>query len=303
VCDPFRFTGDALADERQSVYPVAVFRPEGRPTHLTPVVVGLQRMAAPYRWNAFLVPTLLAMGLACVLFDTPLAGERSLARCHNGDVLAELLPLAERGVVLRSGLVPLLMEAVARDLRTVLALVRDRHGLADDRVALFGVSLGVLLSSLAFARDGVGARLLGALGHADLRRFARSYAPRFTALAASLPGRLLARLAAQWFGPKVRTAVDFLGVLRDLGSARTGALEADLMRYADRVGAGRRVRFLVGQDDRLVRPEDAAACAARIADGASYAVPGLGHGQSCFGPSFVEHVRFFVGTQLGDWSR
>jgi hypothetical protein len=106
VCDPFRFTGNASVDERLSAYPVVVFRPEGRPAHHTPAVVGLQGMAAPYQWNAFLVPTLLDMGIACVLFDTPLAGERSLARCHQGDVLAELLPLVERGVSLRSGLVP-----------------------------------------------------------------------------------------------------------------------------------------------------------------------------------------------------
>ena len=230
LSSPFRFTGDPLADERLSAYPVAVFQPQARPAHDTPVVVGLQGMAAPYQWNAFLVPTLLDMGMACVLFDTPLAGERSLARRHDGDVLAELLPLVERGVILRSGLFPLLMEAVARDMQTVLGLVRERHGLAGDRVALFGVSLGVLLASFAFTRDGVGARLLGALGHADLCRFAHSYAPRCTALAASLPGRLLGRLAALGFGPKARVAVDFLAVLRDLGGGHANILGADPMR-------------------------------------------------------------------------
>jgi hypothetical protein len=302
VSNLFRFTGDAVVDERLSAYPVAVFQPQGRPTHKMPVVVGLQGIAAPYQWNAFLVPTLLDMGIACVLFDTPLAGERSLARCHRGDIFAELLPFVERKVAIQEALVPLLMEAVARDLQIVLGLVRERHGLREDRVALFGVSLGTLLASFAFTRDGVGARLLGTLGHADLRRFARSYAPSFTSLAVSWPGRLGARLAALWFGAPLRTAFDFLTVLHELGAERAHLRDADPMHYADRVGSERRVRFLVGQEDRLVRPRDAAECAARFADGVSYAVPGLGHGKSRFGPSFVEHVRFFLGTQLSDWS-
>jgi hypothetical protein len=63
------------------------------------------------------------------------------------------------------------------------------------------------------------------------------------------------------------------------------------------------VRLLVGQEDRLVRPTDAAVCAARLPDGECYIVPGLGHGSTWRGPSFVERVRYFLGTQLGDWRR
>jgi hypothetical protein len=71
VSHPYTFTGSAAVDERLSGYPVAVFLPYGRPAQETPLVVGLQGMAAPYQWNAFLVPTLLELGIACVLFDTP----------------------------------------------------------------------------------------------------------------------------------------------------------------------------------------------------------------------------------------
>ena len=73
--------------------------------------------------------------------------------------------------------------------------------------------------------------------------------------------------------------------------------QANPMSYADRVDPGRQVRFLVGREDHLVRPEDALACARRFPDGACYVVPGLGHG----GPGFEDHVRYFVATQLGDW--
>src|SRR5208282_5762128 len=90
---PYEFTGHTVADERLSGYPVAVFQPQGRDPRHTPVVVGLQGMAAPYQRNGFIVPTLLEMGIACVLLDTPMAGERSLARDYRGDAVSEVTAL------------------------------------------------------------------------------------------------------------------------------------------------------------------------------------------------------------------
>src|SRR5207245_2917149 len=115
-------------------------------------------------------------------------------------------------------------------------------------------------------------------------------------------GRLLSRLAALWFGPSLRVAVAFLSVLREVGKGRPHFAGADPMTFADRVGPDRRVRFLVGQEDRQVRVADAIACSARFPDGACYVVPGLDHGGSRFGPAFVEHARYYLATQLGDWS-
>lgn len=301
VHHPFEFTRIPEVDERLSGFPVAVFQPERRPPGETPVVIGLQGMAAPYQWNAFLVPTLLDMGMACVLFDTPFAGERSLARNYRGNVVSEIVPLLERNTPLRVGLVPLLMEAVARDMRTVIELAQQRHGLSDPRRALFGVSLGTLLAAFSFMRDGTGSRLLGTLGHADLHRFARGYTPRFALLAASLPGRLLGKLLGLILGPAVPATVDFMGVLRELCSGGPICKDCNPMSFLERVSPDRRARFLVGQEDRLVQPADAQACAARFPDGACYVVPGMSHGQGSMGPSFVEHVRYFVSTQLGDW--
>lgn len=297
----YPFTSNTIIDERLSSYPVVVFQPHNRAAHETPIVIGLQGMAAPYGWNAFLVPTLLDMGIACVLFDTPLAGERSLARKFNGDVVSEVVPLLEQNVVVQASLVASLMDCVGRDFQTVLGLVRERHGLHDGRVALFGVSLGTLLASFAFMRDGVGCRLLGTLGHADLYHFARSYTPAWTPLLTSLPGRLLGKLAGLCFGRVVPAGLDFLAVLREVCMGGDHCIAANPMSFIDRVGTGRWVRFLVGQDDSLVKPTDAVACARRFSDGDCFIVPGLAHGISRFGPSFVDHVRTFVGTQLGDW--
>src|SRR5205814_997722 len=119
---PGVLTGDAAADERLSGLPLAVFQP-AREAATTPLVIGLQGIGAPYQWNAFLVPTLLERGIACALFDTPFAGERSLARNYLGDIVSEIVPLVKRRVRLDAGLMPRLMDVVARDLLVVRGLL------------------------------------------------------------------------------------------------------------------------------------------------------------------------------------
>jgi len=294
---PFAFVDNDEANERLSGFPLVVFLPPRRTADLTPVLIGLQGMAAPYQWNTFLIPLLLDKGIACVLFDTPFGGERSLCRNYTGDVVGELATLAERGVRITSLLVANMMEAMARDFRLVLSLLRERHGLIDPRLALFGVSMGTLLASFAFMRDGVGQRLLGTIGHADLPRFAASYAPRFTPLLSSLPVRLLGLLLSRVVGRQVDASLAFVSVLHELIGSLNNTFGVNPMDYAGRVKRGRRVRFLVGREDPLVYASDAQACAARFPDGACYVVPGLGHG----GNGFEDHVRYFVATQLGDW--
>jgi hypothetical protein len=292
---PFTFTGDRRVDTAVTGYPVAVFLPDGRPAAETPVVLALQGMAAPFQWNAFLVPTLLDMGIACVFFETPMAGERSLSR-SNGNVLDEVVACEALGVPVTSKVILSLTECVTRDIGTVFRMLEDRHGLTDPRRALFGVSLGTLFTSHAFLRDGHGQRLLGTIGHADMPAFARSFAPAGTNLLAKLPRQVLGAAARLGVPKRVVAGLHFLKVLEELGRATPHLACANPMTFAHKAG-DRRVRFLVGGADRLVRPADAHACAARFADGEAYVVPGMTHG----GAGFVDHVRTFVGTQLGDW--
>ena len=301
VRHPFEITGRKEVDDALSSYPLAVFQPHGRDPGHTPLLIGLQGVSAPYQWNGFLVPTLLDMGIACVLFDTPLAGERSLIRDHPGDVVRQVTALAARGVRFTLAIVCSLIEAVSRDVTTVLDLLRDRHGLRDDRVSLFGISLGCLLSAHSFTRDGVGQRLLGVIGHADLPSFARSYTPTFAPLLVSFPGQLISKVLSYCLGHFPLAARDFLTILTQLGSGGDACMAANPMSYVGRVDSSRRARFLVGRDDRLLDPADAKACAGRFPGGECYVVPGMAHGTTNWGPSFVEHVRYFVSTQLGDW--
>jgi hypothetical protein len=296
--EPFRFTGHAEVDDRLSGFPVAVFQPEQRSPAETPVVFMLQGMAAPYQWNGYLVPTLLDMGIGCVLFDAPLGGERSLARTHMGDILGEARALAQRGILPRGELFPAVLNAVARDFTRIIGLIEELHGLTDPRRALFGVSLGALLSGYAFTRDGIGERLLAVIGHTDLVRFARSYVAAYATRAATLPLRLFGRRFATMLGPR-GIPLGFLTMIAE----QTGrqSIASNPMTYLDRVGPGRRARFLVGAEDRFVRPADAIACAGRFRDGECLVIPGMGHGGSKFNRPFVEEVRNFIGTQLGDW--
>jgi len=295
---PCVLTGAAGVDERLSGYPLAVFQPHGRPLEETPLVIGLQGIAAPYQWSEFIVPTLLDMGIACAMFDTPFAGERSLIRTHSGDIVSELVPLVKRRVRVGGEIMPRFMEVVGRDLFFVRDLLAERHGLTDERLALFGVSLGALLCSFAFTRDGLGQRLLCAIGHSDLRLFARSYAPALTPILATAPVRLLGRMAALFNAPWLTATTEFSAILNALGRDYPYLRAANPMSYVDRVEPGRRARFLVGAADPVVRPEDAGAVARTFPDGECYVVPGLDHG----GDGFVDHVRYYLGTQLGDWA-
>lgn len=291
------FTGNHEVDERLSSYPVALFQPQGRQPEETPILVGLQGIAQPYMYNGFLVPVLLDMGIACVLFDTPLAGERSMIRNGKGDIVSEIVPLVARRIHIRSSLVHNIMKAVARDVRTVLDLAGERHGLRNARRALFGVSLGALLTSYAFLRDGTGERLLGAIGHADLPRFARSYTPSAARWLATLPARVLAELGGWFYSQGLAATLQFLAVLNELAYGSAALAAANPMTYALKAG-DRRVRFLVGNADPVVRTVDAQWCADRFPEGGYYVVPGMAHG----GDGFVGHARYYVQTQLSDWS-
>lgn len=295
---PFAFTGNAEVDERLSAFPVAVFLPAERRAEETPVVVGLQGMAQPFTYNGFLVPTLLDMGIACVLLETPFAGERSLLRTCCGEIIQEIVPLVTRRVRIRRTLVLRILEAVAGDLLAVFRLLGTRHGLVDERRALFGVSFGALLSAFAFLRDGTGERLLGAIGHSDLPRFAHSYTPALARWLATLPARALAQLGAWVYGDGAAAGLRFLAVLNELARGFPMLAEANPMTYVAKAGR-RRVRFLVGDADPVVQAVDAQRCAERFADGACYVVPNMAHG----GDGFIGHARYYVETQLGDWRR
>lgn len=300
VHHPYCHFNHSDADRALSSYPLAVFLPPDAGAH-TPLVIGLQGMAAPFTWNAFLVPVLLDYGIACAFFDTPLAGERSLIRDESGEILRQVTPLVERGIPLTVRLVEGMFESVARDLTFVRGLLAERHGLVDERVALFGVSLGCLMASYAFLRDGLGQRLLGVIGHADLRAFAKSYTPYLAPLLGSTPAWAVARALALFLGSYPQASVEFLALLGELAGENPIAKKINPMSYADRALPTRPMRFLVGREDPLLKHEDARACATLFPDAAAYVVPGLAHGTTAFGPTFEDHVRYYVATQLSDW--
>lgn len=301
IDEPFTFTGVTDIDERLSGFPVAIFIPQNRPPHQTPLVIGLQGMCAPYGLNAFIVPTLTQMGIAVALFDTPLAGERSLVRTFSAIVQNEIQPLCDRNIPFDTKLILQTFHCTARDINLARDLCRNRYNLTDSRLALFGVSMGVLQNAFAFTAYGIGERLLGAIGHGDLQRFAKSWgSPILPELAVSPIGNLAEALLDK-FPPNLKAIIPVLRLAKSLKDPDKYSRACNPMTYIDKVKLPRRVRFLIGENDPLVKIKDAKACAKLFPDGECYVVPGMGHGTHHFGPLFVDHVRYFLATQLGDW--
>ncbi len=299
--EPFPYTGIADIDERLSGFPVAVFLPQNRPVEHTPLVIGLQGMCAPYGWNAFIVPTLTQMGIAVALFDTPLSGERSLVRSFTSVVEKEIKPLIERDVCFDTKLLLHIFRQIAVDIARIRNFCCERYGLGDSRLALFGVSMGVLQAAYAFNADGLGERLLGTIGHANLQSFAQSWGHWFLPELAASPFGGLAEVILQRVKPEMKPLVKVLQLANNLKYPDEHSNACNPMTYIDRVEPTRRVRFLVGANDQLVSKQDAIECAKCFADGDCYVVPGMGHGTKKWGFSFVDHVRYFLVTQLADW--
>ncbi|KAF3888404.1 MULTISPECIES: alpha/beta hydrolase family protein [Nostocales] len=295
--EPINLTGVKDIDEQLSGFPVAIFLPHNRSPDQTPLVIGLQGMSAPYGWNAFIVPTLTQMGIAVALVETPFAGERSLVRTFTALVENEIEPLLERNIAFDTELLLRIFQCVARDIIAVRNFCCQCYGLTDSRLALFGVSMGVLQTGYAFTSLGIGDRLLGTIGHTNLQSFGKSWGYNILPdLAASPLGGLLRQVR-----PDLKPRLEVLQVAKKLKDGDRYSRECNPMTYVERVNPSRRARFLVGDCDRMVRVQDARACAQRFPDGACYVVPGLGHGYTNDGRTFVDHVRYFLMTQLEDW--
>ncbi|TAE56830.1 MAG: alpha/beta hydrolase [Nostocales cyanobacterium] len=298
--EPYNYTGIADIDDRLSGFPVAVFLPSHRKPQDTPLIIGLQGMCAPYQWNHFIIPTLTQMGIAVALFDTPFGGERSLVRTFTASVENEIKPLIERGINFDTQLLAKVFEKTALDIKNVHNFCCEKYHLSE-RLGLFGVSMGVLFSGYAFTAYGVGDRLLGTIGHADLPSFANSWGRGIlTDLAASPLGNL-AELILEKMQPQLKPMVQMLRLANNLKYPDKYAQIFNPMSYIEKVELPRKARFLVGAEDPLVDIKNAQSCAKCFPDGECYIVPGLGHGNSKFGLKFTDHVRYFLGTQLGDW--
>ncbi|NET72837.1 MAG: alpha/beta hydrolase [Sphaerospermopsis sp. SIO1G2] len=299
-CKPYNYTGISDIDDRLSSFPVAVFLPSHRNPQDTPLVIGLQGMCAPYQWNHFIIPTLTQMGIAVALFDAPFAGERSLVRTFTAVPENEIKPLIERGINFDTQLLAKVFEQTALDIRHIQNFCSEKYHL-NQRLGLFGVSMGVLFSSYAFTAYGIGERLLGTIGHADLPNFANSWGKGILTDVAASPVGMLTEILLGKIQPQIKTLVQMLKLANNLKYSDQYASLFNPMNYIHQVELHRKARFLVGAEDPLVNIKNAQNCAKSFPDGECYVVPGMGHGKQKFGPSFVDHVRYFLGTQLQDW--
>ena len=257
-------------------------------------------------------------GLGAVLIDTPLGGSRRIAEGHPGLDLAEL---ARRGVDLDVPFATRLFDGVAADLAAAFAFAEAEHGLGADRRALFGVSFGCLLSSLAFARDGVGDRLFGAIGHPDLPAMARGLVDSFAQFSGLPPAvvagglRLgpVADVAARRMGGEPAVGLlRFARLLAALGRGGRALDGLDPVRFAPEVGApagggDRPAHFLAGALDPVAPPEVVRAAAAAFSTSTVEVLPGLGHGwyvgaRPAGAESFERSCGAWLVRHLADWT-
>ena len=314
---PHTVTGDAELDRALATVRVLVFAPDH--PERAPVVTLLQGITAPLERSGPLVAPLLDAGFGLVLFDTPLGGERRAGSGPRGSELAEIGRRAN--LTLDVAFAERLFGGVALDFPAALGIAAERHGLAEGirpaggRLALFGVSFGCLLSALAFGRDGLGARLIGACGHADLPAMARGLA-QTSAQWAGVPDALVgpALVAGPALLPVLERAARAKGGDTAVGVLRLAVLLARLGRggkavqafnpaaFAGRVSPERAVTFLTGDADTVATPAETRASAERYATNATRVVSGLGHGWRVRGPgTFGGDCTHLILEALADW--
>ena len=306
-------SGDADVDRAFSTFDAIVLPPPGRPD--APAVTLLNGITKGMERSVPAALTLARAGIGAVLFDTPLGGRRRVtATGHPGHDLADL---ARRGVPLDVPFTERLFEGVTADVPAVLDLALNAHGLGrGGRQALFGVSFGCLLSSTAFARDGVGARLFGAIGHPDLPAMARGLLDGFTRFS-GLPASVVA--GGLRLGPVADAAARRMGGEPAVGALRLARLLQTLGRggkavsgfnpiaCTDRVGPDRPALFLAGEADPVAPPDDVRASAARFARAEVEVIPALGHGwypgaRPAGAPPFEQACGAWLARHLADWA-
>ncbi|HEX9952933.1 MAG TPA: hypothetical protein VGB53_14270 [Rubricoccaceae bacterium] len=298
------YTGHADLDAAFSTFEAVVLEPSSRgpgstpeQTAAAPVVTMLNGITVGLDRSLPVAVALAREGIGTVLLDTPFGGVRRPGPA-TGDrnPSAALAEIARRSVALDVPFAGRLFDGIALDLPAALALAAERHGLeqaarpyvegerSGGRVALVGVSFGALLSALAFGRDGLGQRLIGAIGHPGLPAMATGFAMSL-AKAAGIPPAVVAGGAA--LGPIAEAAARRAGGDAAVGAFRLarlflrlgkGAPGVDPLAFAGRVSADRPVAFLAGEADPVAPPDAVRASAAAYATHTVETVPRLGHG-------------------------
>lgn len=304
---PHAVTGHAETDAALSTFEAIVLDPVGRPAAEAPVVTLLNGITRGLDRTLVAGAALASRGVGAVLFDTPLGGRRTLTSGGPPDSLAAL---ARADIRMDAAFASRLFDGVADDFPAVLQLAAERHALregVEGRLALAGLSFGCLLSAYAFGRDGRGERLLGAIGHPDLRGMALGLAETFARFSGVPAAVLQAGLRA---GPLGEAAARRYGGDVAVGAFRLARLLALLGRgggpnpivFSPSVVSSRAVAFLAGEADPVAPPDAVRAAASRYPSHHVETVPRLGHGWYPQGSgSFQADLNGFLLRAMGDW--
>lgn len=144
----------------------------------------------------------------------------------------------------------------------------------------------------------------GLAGVSDVNSFSQTFGGRVLPWLACTPVGALSELILKRAAPHWAGFVPLMRILKRLQSSQDEHVrQLNPISYLHRHdNTQRRVRYLLGESDPLVSVACAKDLAASFPDGQVYVVPGLGHGKIHFGPGFDEHVRYYLSTQLADWT-
>ncbi len=137
-----------------------------------PLVISLQGIGAPIQYSFYQIKPILEMGFAWVGIDTPFGGSRNI---NDGKVV--ILPKIEQKLK-ESGYnnywLKDCFDIVNEDLTNLVEhILPTKFKIDKDRVALIGVSFGTMLATWAFVNQDFGSRVLGMIGHGNIKFMGR----------------------------------------------------------------------------------------------------------------------------------
>lgn len=292
--DKFKFCDSNTINSRLSSYPLAIFPPRNQTSNKVPLVIGLQGLSARYELNEFIVPTLVNKGYAVALFETPLAGERSLARTYQNHPFPEVEALIENGGELSYPFLKNIFDCVSENIKYVKQVCAQDYGFGLEKLCLFGVSMGGVQAAYTFSRFGIGDTLLCAIANLDIQSFSKTWLDSVLNETAPMlkPFSKLIMTSSPLINIVDKIRGDFCTTLNDLQSDKNCSINP--ITYASTVDPSRKVRLLLGEKDPVIDAREAKKYLKFFRNSECYIVPGLAHGSG----NFVNDVRYFLETQL-----
>lgn len=137
-----------------------------------PLVISLQGIGAPIQYSFYQIKPILEMGFAWVGLDAPFVGSRNV-----NDNKVVILPQIEEKLRVsgcRNNWLKDCFNIVNEDLKNLVEhILPTKFKFDKEKIALIGVSFGTMLATFAFVNQDFGSRVLGMIGHGNIKFLGR----------------------------------------------------------------------------------------------------------------------------------